>query len=104
MEKTSLALFAIPAIGCGRETTRQGERMGQVTGEASRSENAKATDQRAVATLKNAAGETVGKATFTEASGGVTMVVEVNGLAAGSRGIHIQPNRALRTSRFQLGG
>jgi superoxide dismutase, Cu-Zn family len=41
------------------------------------------------ALLKNAKGETVGSATFTQASGGVTIEVHANGLPPGQHGIHI---------------
>ncbi|HEV8639481.1 MAG TPA: superoxide dismutase family protein [Methylomirabilota bacterium] len=43
----------------------------------------------ATAQLKNATGDVVGTATFTEVSGGVRIVLETRGLPAGEKGVHI---------------
>ncbi|HYE92246.1 MAG TPA: superoxide dismutase family protein [Terriglobales bacterium] len=43
----------------------------------------------ATADLKNAGGQSVGAATFTEVPGGVRIVVDVKGLPAGAKGVHI---------------
>jgi Cu-Zn family superoxide dismutase len=47
------------------------------------------TGNTAVAELKNANGQTVGMATFTEGAGGVRIVMEVKGLPPGAKGVHI---------------
>ena len=41
------------------------------------------------AELKNPGGQTVGTATITEVSGGVRVVIEVRGLPAGPKGVHV---------------
>jgi Cu-Zn family superoxide dismutase len=43
----------------------------------------------AVADLKNALGQAVGRATFTEVAGGVRLVVDVRAFQPGDRGIHV---------------
>jgi Cu-Zn family superoxide dismutase len=50
---------------------------------------AMAASQGAVATLKNADGKEVGKATFAPAKGGVKVQVTVAGLTPGKHGIHL---------------
>ena len=47
------------------------------------------TGNAAVAEVKNANGQTVGLATFTEVPGGVRIVMEVKGLPPGAKGVHI---------------
>lgn len=45
--------------------------------------------ETARAELKSPGGQTVGTATFTEVSGGVRVVVEVRGIPAGARAVHV---------------
>lgn len=47
------------------------------------------TDNTAAAELRNASGQPVGTASFTEVSGGVRIVLDVRGLAPGAKGVHI---------------
>jgi len=47
------------------------------------------TDNTAQAELRDANGQTVGTATFTEVSGGVRFVVETRGLPPGQHGVHV---------------
>ena len=51
--------------------------------------NVSAQAQTASAQLKNASGQVVGTATFTQQAGGVKIAAQVKGLAAGKHGIHI---------------
>ena len=48
-----------------------------------------AAGKPAVAEVKNANGQTVGLATFTEVPGGVRIVMDVKGLPPGTKGVHI---------------
>lgn len=48
-----------------------------------------AAGKTAVAEVKNANGQTVGLATFTEVPGGVRIVMDVKGLPPGTKGVHI---------------
>jgi Cu-Zn family superoxide dismutase len=48
-----------------------------------------ATDNTAAAELKNATGQTVGQATFTQVGNVVRVVLEVQGLPPGPKGVHI---------------
>jgi Cu-Zn family superoxide dismutase len=47
------------------------------------------TPHAAGAEIKNATGQPVGSATFTEVPGGVRILVEVKGLPPGTKGVHI---------------
>ncbi len=47
------------------------------------------TPTTATAELKNAQGQTVGNATFTEVSGGVQIVIDARDLPPGAKGVHI---------------
>lgn len=56
------------------------------------------------ATLKDAQGQEVGAATFTEAGGGVKLAVEVHGLPPGAHGIHVHAAGRCEGPEFKSAG
>lgn len=62
------------------------------------------TDTTAAAELKNAAGQAVGTASFTEVSGGVRLVVELRGLPPGAKGVHIHATGRCEPPGFTTAG
>ncbi len=57
-----------------------------------------------VATLKNAAGSTIGQVTLTDASRGVLVRVEASGLAPGWHGIHFHEKGDCSDPAFKMAG
>jgi len=78
-------------IACGRERR---------TGEAQRG----AGEQVAQAELKNASGDTVGEATFTETPAGVRIQVTSTKLPPGMHGVHIHEKGACDAPGFESAG
>jgi superoxide dismutase, Cu-Zn family len=62
------------------------------------------TSAQAQAELKNAKGEHVGQATFTETANGVEVAVEVHGLPPGPHGIHIHEVGRCDAPSFESAG
>jgi len=62
------------------------------------------TDNTAAAELRNAGGQTVGTATFTEVSGGVRIVLEARGLPPGAKGVHIHETGTCDPPGFTTAG
>ena len=58
----------------------------------------------AQAVLRNAAGEEVGTATFTEETGAVRLSVDVQGLPPGEKGVHIHQTGACEPPTFESAG
>ncbi|MBI4638016.1 MAG: superoxide dismutase family protein [Candidatus Rokubacteria bacterium] len=58
----------------------------------------------ATAELRNASGQVVGTATLTEVSGGVRMVLEMRGMAAGPKGVHVHEIGACEPPAFTSAG
>jgi Cu-Zn family superoxide dismutase len=56
------------------------------------------------AELKDAAGKTVGRATFSEGSEGVRVTLEVSGLPAGEKGVHIHEVGRCEAPSFESAG
>ena len=56
------------------------------------------------AVLRNAAGEEVGTATFTEETGAVRLSVDVQGLPPGEKGVHIHQTGACEPPAFESAG
>lgn len=84
-----VAALTIGMAGCGSsETQDQGEPTG--TAENLAQVGAAGTQgERAVATIENARGETVGTATATRAEDGVRLALDVKGLPPGPHGTHV---------------
>jgi Cu-Zn family superoxide dismutase len=62
------------------------------------------THNVASADLKNATGQSVGTATLTEVPGGVRILVEVKGLPAGAKGVHIHEVGKCEGPQFTTAG
>ena len=62
------------------------------------------TNNRATAELRNASGQVVGMATFTQTDGGVLIVVEAKGLPPGPKGVHIHEVGKCEPPQFTSAG
>ena len=62
------------------------------------------TQASATADLKNASGQSVGTATFTEVSGVVRILVEVKGLPPGTKGVHLHEVGKCEGPQFTTAG
>jgi Cu-Zn family superoxide dismutase len=89
---TSTFFFALFAAGCERDKSmRSGaERIDQAPG--------------ATAELKNAQGNTVGNATFTETPDGVNIAVQVRGISPGQHGLHLHETGKCEAPDFKPAG
>jgi Cu-Zn family superoxide dismutase len=63
-----------------------------------------ATDNTATAELKDASGRSIGTAMLTQVGSGVRMVVEVRGLPAGEKGVHIHAVGKCEPPSFESAG
>ena len=88
-EQICTAFFIILATSCDNEN-----------GGAPASDHA----AMAQAAIKNAQGDVVGNATFTDAGQGVTVDLRVSGLTAGEHGIHIHESGACEGPEFKSAG
>ncbi len=62
------------------------------------------TQNAATADLKNAGGQSVGTAQLTEVPGGVRIIIEVKGLPAGAKGVHIHEVGKCEGPQFTTAG
>lgn len=69
-------------------------RPSEVTPRAAADMPRSTTGPGAVATMKTAGGQVVGRATLTSVSGGVEILLDVGGLSPGAHGFHIHANGA----------
>jgi Cu-Zn family superoxide dismutase len=73
-------------------------------GQDSAADRGPAAAQQAKAELRNAKGETIGNATFTETAAGVAIAVEVSGLTPGPHGIHVHQVGRCDPPEFESAG
>ncbi|MEM7584797.1 MAG: superoxide dismutase family protein [Acidobacteriota bacterium] len=86
-----LLLTALFALACApaEEPATPAVETSEPAPEPAAEEVAPSASPTAVATLRNAAGEEIGTATFTEGEGGVALRAIVNGVPSGRHGLHL---------------